>query len=210
MGIAVDLLGNSYVADQNSATIRKITLDGMVTTLAGLAGVTGSSDGIGAGALFSYPAGLAVDAEGNVYVADRNNSNVRKISPAGVVSTLAGAAGTNGVIDGASASARFSFPTAVAIDDAGLVYVADTYANTIRLIRSAPPQAPVLRLSLVAGQLILSWPASATGFALETRGALSPEGSWVPVTSPVGVFGCSFVVTNSLASPSGFFRLHKR
>ena len=210
MGIAVDLLGNSYVADQNSATIRKITLDGMVTTLAGLAGVTGSSDGIGAGALFSYPAGLAVDAEGNVYVADRNNSNVRQISPAGVVSTLAGAAGTNGVIDGASASALFSFPTAVAVDDTGLVYVADTYANTIRLIRSAPPQAPVLRLSLVAGQLILSWTSSATGFALETRGALSPEGSWVPVTSPVGVFGCSFVVTNSLASPSGFFRLHKR
>jgi hypothetical protein len=88
--------------------------------------------------------------------------------------------------------------------------VADTEANTIRLIRSAVPQFPTLSMSFVAGQIILSWPASDANYVLETRNDLSPSGSWKAVVSEPAVVGCSFVVTNDLQNPAAFFRLHSR
>src|SRR5262249_28290003 len=90
-GVAVDSDGNIYVADQNHCEIRKITGQA-VTTLAGRRAIRGSTDGPGIAALFNGPAGMAVDSGGNIYVADRNNATVRKITPAGVVTTLAGTA----------------------------------------------------------------------------------------------------------------------
>jgi DNA-binding beta-propeller fold protein YncE len=141
-GIAVDLDGNVYVADQGNSTIRKITADGMVTTIAGAAGEPGSTNGIGVVARFSFPAAVAVDDAGNLYVADRSNSTIRKIDSSGNVSTLGGVAGTDGSVDGQSSDARFSFPTGLAVDPSGVVYVADTYANTVRMIRSAGPSTP--------------------------------------------------------------------
>ena len=84
-GVAVDSSGNVYVADTGNCTIRKITAGGVVTTLAGSAGVNGGSDGMGSSASFSYPQGLAVDQGGNVYVADTDNFTIRKVTPQGIV-----------------------------------------------------------------------------------------------------------------------------
>src|SRR5262249_8537746 len=121
-GIATDSAGNVYVADGNW-TIRKITPAGGVTTLAGMAGGGGSSDGVGAAARFSGPQGVATDNAGNVYVADSGNDTIRKITPAGVVSAFAGTAGMQGSVDGKGAAARLSDPSGVAVDASGNVYV---------------------------------------------------------------------------------------
>ena len=88
--MAVDGTGNVYVADSYNRTIRKVTPGGVVTTLAGMAGSWGSADGTGSAARFNYPSGVAVDSAGNVYVADTGNHTIRKVTPAGVVTTLAG------------------------------------------------------------------------------------------------------------------------
>ena len=135
-GVAVDAAGNTYVADTNNSTVRKISSAGVVTTFAGTAGSSGSVDGTGSAARFFSPYGIAVDGSGNVYVADTKNYTIRKISPAGVVSTLAGTAGSAGSTDGTGSAARFFSPYGVAVDPSGNVYVADTYNNTIRKISS--------------------------------------------------------------------------
>lgn len=104
--VAADIAGNVYVADQGNNTIRKITTAGVVTTLAGSARVAGSADGAGAAALFNGPSGIAVDSAGNVIVADTVNGTIRKITPAGEVTTLAGTAGVMGSSDGTGAACR--------------------------------------------------------------------------------------------------------
>src|SRR5688500_16983903 len=129
-GVAVDAAGNVYVADTNNHTIRKITFFGIVTTLAGTAGSSGTTNGTGAAARFNLPRGVAVDTAGNVYVADTSNSAIRKITSAGVVTTLAG--GTAGSVDGTGAAARFLSPNGLAVDATGNVYVADTANHAIR------------------------------------------------------------------------------
>jgi sugar lactone lactonase YvrE len=135
--VAVDASGNVYVADTYNSTIRKITPTGTVSTIAGLAGNRGSTDGTGAAARFFWPEGLAVDAAGNLYVADTGNSTIRKITPAGSVSTLAGLPRSDGSTDGAGKSARFKYPFGIAVDASGTVYVGDTYNHTIRKISPA-------------------------------------------------------------------------
>jgi len=132
MGVAVDGDGNIYVADTRNSTIRQITSAGSVSTMAGLAGVNGTNDGPGSYALFYAPLGVAVESAGNVYVADTFNDTIRQITPAGVVSTIAGRAGSSGKADGTNSTARFYFPAAIAVDSATNLYVADTYNDTIR------------------------------------------------------------------------------
>ena len=131
-GIAVDIAGNVYVADTNSGTIRKLTPTGEVTTFAGLAGGFGTADGPGPAARFSMAEGVAVDNAGNVYVADTGNFTIRKITPSGMVSTLAGVAGSSGWVDGPAGTARFNGPQGVVVDPAGNVFVADNINYTIR------------------------------------------------------------------------------
>ena len=133
-GVAVDGAGNVYVADMANNTIRKITPKGVVSTLAGLAGHPGSQDDIGANARFRNPWGVAADDTGNVFVADLSNDTIRKITPAGVVMTLAGQAGMTGSVDGSGSQARFNAPHGVATDHAGNVYVSDSANGTIRKI----------------------------------------------------------------------------
>jgi M6 family metalloprotease-like protein len=207
-GIAVDTLGNVYVTDEGNSTIRKISVSGMVSTIAGSPGNVGASDGPGADARFSYPNGLAIDMAGNLYVADRNNSCIRLITAAGQVSTLAGMSAVSGNADGALNSASFNYPVGVAVDAQGLVYVADTFDDTIRLVRTAAPQLPALRMSLMNGQLVLSWPAQATGFVLESRDDLS-NGGWVAVMDQPAIVGCNLVLTVDASRTSGFFRLRR-
>ena len=261
-GIAVDCFGNLFVADTGNETVRKLTPDGQVITLAGLAGTAGSADGQGANARFNHPAGIAIDLAGNLYVADQQNATVRKIGGRAEVTTLAGTAGVTGNADGIGPNAQFSSPTGLAVDTAGTVFVADgtnsirkvtstgvvssmgpapgtqnngTVAvgtavlisptdaavdsrgsvyvadgSAIRLIRSGSAPAPLLSMNNVAGQIILSWPASASNFTLETRSDLSPSGSWTAVTGQPSVVGCSLVITNEPQNPAAFYRLHSR
>jgi sugar lactone lactonase YvrE len=132
--MAVDSSSNIFVADTQNSVIRKITPSGTVSVFAGTPGVFGSMDGTGSGALFSGPQGVAVDSAGNVYVADTGNSTIRVITPGGTSSTLAGSAGNPGNADGSGTAAQFYAPQGVAVDNAGNVYVADTWNHTIREI----------------------------------------------------------------------------
>jgi sugar lactone lactonase YvrE len=134
-GVAVDASGNVYVADTGNNCIRKVTAAGVVTTLAGSV-TNGFADGTGAAAQFNSPSGVAVDASGNVYVADTYNNCIRKVTAAGVVTTLAGSV-NYGYADGTGAAAQFSSPYGVAVDASGNVYVADSGNNCIRMVTAA-------------------------------------------------------------------------
>jgi sugar lactone lactonase YvrE len=136
-GVAVDTAGNVYVADTGNHTIRLITPAGVVSTWAGMAGVSGSGDATGTNAQFNLPQGITVSSVSNVYVADYGNHTIRKITPGRVVRTLAGAAGSSGSTDGSGSNARFYQPQGVAVDAGGFVYVADTANGTIRKITPA-------------------------------------------------------------------------
>ena len=131
-GVAVDAAGNVFVADCSNHRIRKITSEGMATTFAG-SGTMGFADGVGAAASFNCPTGVAVDAAGNVYVADAGNQRIRKITADGSVKTFAGS-GTKGSADGVAAAASFNGPSGLAVDAVGNVYVADGDNNRIRKI----------------------------------------------------------------------------
>gem|GEM_PF-1244248 len=137
-GVAVDDQGTLFVADAGDHTVNRINPDGTKTIMAGLAGVAGSQDGIGAAARFNSPRGLAMDAAGNLYVADTGNFTVRKITPAGAVSTLAGLAGVVGTSGGTAGETRFVSPVAVAVDAYGNVFVADNGNSTIRVGARGP------------------------------------------------------------------------
>lgn len=147
-GIAIDANDQLYVADTNNHVIRKITLSGQVTTLAGRAVSDGSADGIGLNARFSYPRGIAIDVSGNIYVADTDNYTIRKITPQAVVSTLAGRAARPGSVDGTGSAARFAYPSGIAVDAEGNAYVADTGNQAIRKVM---PTGEVVTLAGVMG-----------------------------------------------------------
>ncbi len=145
-GLAVDAGGNVYVADSGNLLVRKITAGGFVTTLAGALFTPGFNDGVGSGARFSIltpmspfggPTGVAVDSAGNVFVTDQGSTGagftIRKITPTGNVTTLAGAVGLSGSADGTGIAAGFNGPAGVAVDASGRLYVADTLNHTIRV-----------------------------------------------------------------------------
>jgi sugar lactone lactonase YvrE len=171
MGIAADSAGNLYVADSYSNTIRKVTPAGKVSTLAGKAawfgtiGYPGSADGRGSAARFRNPEGVACDAAGNVYVADMGNATIRKITPAGVVTPVAGKAGHHAIVDGTGSTARFYGPDAIVIDSAGNLYVTDQ--PTIRKI------TPAGVVTTLAGQAGSGGSVDGTGSSAQF---LTPQG----------------------------------
>jgi sugar lactone lactonase YvrE len=135
-GIAADTAGNLYVAEPASATIRKVTPQGTVTTLAGATGAVGYADGQGAAVRFNAPSRLDTDTQGNLYVTDTGNSVVRKVTASGTVGTLAGN-GTCGSADGRSTAAQFCNPKGIALDRYGNLWIADTGNHTVRRIDAA-------------------------------------------------------------------------
>lgn len=139
-GVVLGSEGELYVTDTNNHTIRKITPTGEVSTLAGLAGSKGYADGSASQARFNHPSGIAIAPDGTLYIADDNNQVIRKITPTGIVTTLAGTPGKKGFAEGPAATARFHFPTSVAVTASGTVYVAD-YINSV--IRQITPQGQV-------------------------------------------------------------------
>ena len=131
-GIAVDIAGNLLITDQGNHVIRKIDPSGIVTTFAGT-GTAGNTDGSLTTASFNSPEGIAIDPGGNLYIADRGNHSIRKITPAGIVSTIAGT-GSAGYLDGSDISAKFFAPAGLALDAQGNLYVSDHDNARIRKI----------------------------------------------------------------------------
>jgi len=133
-GVAIDASGNVYVGDGGNNLIRKITPGGVVTTFAGSGGF-GSANGMGTSATFYNPQGVVADASGNIYVADMGNRMIRKITAAGIVTTLAGS-GAYGSVNGSGATASFGELSGITVDTSGNVYIADGGQNRIRKITS--------------------------------------------------------------------------
>jgi len=133
-GIALDQTGVLYVADTGNDAIRTISVGGQVSTLAGQPGDGGSADGVGRSARFSAPDGIVVRASGLLYVSDRNNSTIRAVTPAGVVTTIAGQVRKRGSVDGPNTVARFFDPTGLAFDRSGDLLVTDPWNNCIRKV----------------------------------------------------------------------------
>lgn len=177
--LAVDSSGNVYVGDHGGHRIRKISPSGVVTTLAG-SGVAGYVDGNGTAAQFNNPNGVALDASGNVYVADQANQRIRKISPAGVVTTLAGS-GNASFSDGTGTAVSFNVPCGIAVDGSGNVYVTDGSNNRIRKIT---PAGVVTTLAGTGSAFFADGIASSAGFnnpggvAVDSSGALYIGDSW--------------------------------
>ena len=196
-GIAVDGNGNVYVADRGNNVIRKITSAGVVTTLAGNPGSPGYIDGTGAAALFSYPVGAAVDALGNVYISDQNIGTIRKITPAGVVTTLAGSGTQQTPADGIGTAARFYYPSDLAIDASANLYVIDYQYNLLREISTqgytVNPALPAgLSFDPAAGS-ISGTPLLATAAANYTVTAYNASGTGTAVAN--------LAVTGTLPTP---------
>ena len=173
-GLTHDAAGNVYVADSGNSTIRRIAPDGTVTTLAGLAGSSGTTDGTGAAARFDSPAGIALGPDGDLYVADRNSHLVRRVTSAGVVTTYAGS--SVGYLDGAALTAKFNSPWGVAVAANGDVLIADTSNNRIRRI---------VRAGTVAGAVeTLAGSGAGTASARPRSSATRAPSSCAVVCSP--------------------------
>ena len=215
--VAVDSAGNVYVVDSGNSTLRKVTPVGtnwVVTTLAGLAGTSGSADGTNSAARFNWPWGVAVDSAGTVYVADQVNNTIRKLTPVGtnrVVTTLAGLAGAIGSADGTGSGARFHDPCGVALDSAGNLYVGDISNHTIRKgFPATSVPAPILQpASLSAGQFgfgITGLPGLAVNIESSTN--LS---SWRVASTKVLVDGTNYyTVSPNPALGAQFYRAQVR
>jgi sugar lactone lactonase YvrE len=134
-GVVTDSNGNLFVADSSNNAIRKITPSGTVSTFAG--GTSGTADGQGSAAQFLRPNSIAIDSNDNLYISDTGNHLIRKITASGLVSTLAGTAGTAGFVNGTGTSAQFNYPYGLTLDVSGNVYVADNVNNSIRKITPA-------------------------------------------------------------------------
>jgi sugar lactone lactonase YvrE len=150
-GLVFDQAGNLYVADVNNHAIRKISPAGEVTTLAGSPQAYGGLDGLGRAATFHFPYGLAIDHQGNIFVADKGSHTIRKITPDGMVGTIGGLSGTAGFADGTGSAARFNGPAGIAVDRFGNIYVAESENNTIRkgVVFGAKPPSFTLQPKMV-------------------------------------------------------------
>jgi hypothetical protein len=134
-GLVFDANGNLLVADYNNHAIRKVTMAGAVSTVAGKLGTSGSTDDIADAARFFHPTGIAKDSNGDFYIVDTQNNTIRKMTASHFnVSTVAGTAAENGILDGNGGVATFFTPMGIVIDSLNQIYITDTSNNTIRLL----------------------------------------------------------------------------
>jgi streptogramin lyase len=132
-GLVADTAGSLFIADSRNHVIRKITTNSFVTTFAGQAGTPGTSDGTGS-ARFDTPSGIALAPNGDFYVSDTGNHTIRKITPAGAVTTIAGGAGQSGFTNALRTAARFNSPLGIAAAADGTIFVADTGNHLVRVM----------------------------------------------------------------------------
>jgi sugar lactone lactonase YvrE len=170
-GVTVDQTGTVYVADRGGHTIRKITPRGVVSTLAGN-GRPGYTDGMGVVAQFNDPMAVVVDRSGRLFVTDSGSHAIRMITPNGRVSTVAGSPQA-GAVDGAGTAARFNWPTGLALDDAGTLYVAD---SNNALIRTISPDGQVITLAGIGHAGSDDGPGGMAGFHFPTGVAIDRQG----------------------------------
>ena len=184
-GLVLDSAGNLFVADSNNHTIRKISPAGTVSTLAGLPGVSGAVDGVRNAARFNTPQHIALDSANNLYVVDSMGTTVRKVSPDGAVSLLAGNAGLSGSVDGTGSVVRFGKLGGIALDKDGNVYAADAPNHTVRKISPAGVVTTVVGVSGVIGGPVAGQREPVPGVLSAPRGVAvlpSPIGKGVSVT----------------------------
>jgi hypothetical protein len=202
---------NLYVADFNNHAIRSVTLSGtnwIVKTIAGIAGIPGLADGTNSAARFYQPQGLCQGNFGNLFITDSGNSLIRKLRRAGtnwVLTTVAGSADSTGFSDGVGASALFYQPFGVAVDATGLLFIADSSNNLIRLGRAAV----ALDIRVAGPQLTVSWPIAATNYLLEVNANAGPSGSWPAIASGITLSGDQYSFQTNTSGGRTFFRLHK-
>lgn len=208
-GVATNL-GAFYVTDAGNNAIRQITRIGTdceTKTIAGMNGIRGSDDGPASQATFYFPAGIAADRTGNLYVTDYSNQTVRKLAAGNWnVSTIGGVVLQTGTNDGTGALARFNHPWGIAVDATGNLFIADYGNHTIR--KGTPSAPPVLFILVDAGSIILAWPTAAGQFTPETAPDLAPNTTWVPLSNPITVIGDYCYQTNQMQSAAAFYRLH--
>jgi sugar lactone lactonase YvrE len=165
-GITVDTNGNLYVVDTLAPDVQELTPVGtnwMVTTIAGMSGVSGYADGTNNSTLLNQPVSIALDNQGNLYVTDSGNQTIRKLAPVGtnwVASTIAGISGGTGSTDGVGINARFNYPAGVALDSNGNFYVGDTANDTIRMGSVAKLPLAIARFG--PNTNLVSWPSAAS------------------------------------------------
>ena len=173
--VAVDASGNVYVAETSSHRIRKVTSGGVVTTLAG-SSVQGFADGTGTAAQFNGPLGLVTDSTGNLYVADKENNRIRKITSSGVVSTYGGD-GTAATVDGPVASARFNAPSRIDKDAAGNLYVVEFPTGGPQKIRKITPSGVVSTIADVTIGSYVDGPMNTARFTNINNFVVAPSGT---------------------------------
>jgi DNA-binding beta-propeller fold protein YncE len=199
-GVAVDGDGNVFVVDTGNHLIRRITPQYHVSTLAGN-GVKGYRDGKGTAAQFKEPFGLAMGGDGNIIVADTSNHRIRRITPQGHVSTLAGT-GEKGRRDGEGIVAQFKSPCGVAVDGDGNVIVADTCNHSIRKIT---PQGQVSTLAGTGEEGHQDGDRITSAQFKDPRGVVVDENGNVVVADTYNQ--CIRCVASDAVTPLGFLRL---
>jgi len=216
-GVAVDGATNVYVAGGSNNTIQELTPIGtnwVVTTLAGLAGSPGTNDGMGTNAQFGFPASVTMDAATNLYVADQVNSTIRKITPVGtnwVVTTLAGLAGSPGTNDGTGSAAQLDFPAALAMDNAGDLYVADLQSDTIRrgFLANGAPVVLTNRTGSAFSNGFFGFNVTAAPGQTVVVDASTDLVTWLPIgTNTIGPGVLPFIDSQSGAYSNHFYRAH--
>jgi streptogramin lyase len=193
-GITVNASGTVVsVADSYFNTIRQLTSSGtnwLATTIAGKSSISGSTDGIGSTARFNNPAGIAVGADGNLYVADCGNNTIRRLTPVGTnwnVFTIAGLAGSSGSVDGIGSNVRLNGPFGIAVDNSTNLYVSDSINNTIRgtvvLSGASPLIVNMTGQNVQAKTLAISWnAASGQTYQVQYKSSLN-QTAWSNLTT---------------------------
>jgi sugar lactone lactonase YvrE len=196
-GIVAAATGDLFVVDSGNHTIRRIAQSGFVSTIAGAPGVPGIADGAGAAARFNNPHSIAIDGSGNLYVTDRGSHTIRRITLAGVVTTVAGIPGARGSADGAGLTAQFNLPTGIAVDAFGAIYVADTENYLIRRITSTGSVSTLVgargEKGIRNGDAATARFANVLGLTIDTAGDLFVTDGFILPPEPNTIVGSMIV-----------------